>query len=174
MPRYLIAIFDDPHALVEAADSARKSGFPIHDAFTPFAVHGLDRAMGLKPSRLTWVCFAAAMGGAAFALWFQWWVSAIDWPLVIGGKPLNSLPAFIPVTFEFAVLSAGITIFVTLWARSRLWPGKRAPLPVPGLTDDQFALVLRADDARFDTDGARRLLVDAGATGIQDVGAIDD
>jgi hypothetical protein len=173
MPRYLIAVFTAPDELLDATQSARMAGYPIHDAFTPFAVHGLDRAMGMKPSRLTWVCFGAAMCGAAFALWFQWWVSAIDWPLVIGGKPLNSLPAFIPVTFEFAVLSAGITIFLTLWARSRLWPGKRAALPVPGLTDNQFALVLRADTAAFDTDAARRLMLGAGATEVRDVGAID-
>jgi len=172
MPRYLIAVFRDSHALLDATNGARRAGYPIHDAYTPYAVHGLDRAMGLKPSRLTWVVFVAAMVGLAFAVWLQVWTSAVDWPLVIGGKPFNSLPAFVPVAFEMAVLVAGITLFVTLWARSRLWPGKQASLPVSELTNDVFALVLTAKDAGFDTDSATKLMLANGAVEVRDVGGL--
>ena len=67
--------------MVEATRAARDAGLPIHDVYTPYAVHGLDEAMGLRPSRLTWVCFLAGLTGGTFAVLFQWWSSTVDWPL---------------------------------------------------------------------------------------------
>jgi len=152
----LSATFDDESALLHATASARRAGIAIDDAFTPYAVHGLEEAMGLGRSRLTWVCFAAGLTGAASAIGFQIWSSAISWPLNVGGKPFASIPAFIPVTFELTVLSAAVTTAFFFFFRSRLYPGRNAA-PPPRVTDDRFVLVVA------DSEAARRLLASCGA-----------
>jgi hypothetical protein len=160
----LFAYFDDETALLGATRAARAAGFAIEDAYTPYAVHGLDEAMGQPRSRLTWVCFAAAMCGGALAMSFQLWTSVVSWPINVGGKPFASVPAFIPVTFEVTVLSAALVSAGAFLFRSRLFPGKRAT-PPPRVTDDRFALVLAADG-----DAARQLLREAGAVELAGAG----
>ncbi|HHK41690.1 MAG TPA: DUF3341 domain-containing protein, partial [Planctomycetaceae bacterium] len=93
----IYASFAHEKDLLEGVRALRRAGVKILDAFTPYAVHGLDRALGLRPSPLTWVCFLCAMTGATFALWFEHWSLAIDWPLNVGGKPWNSLPSDVPI-----------------------------------------------------------------------------
>lgn len=153
MSRRLIAIFTDELDLLGATRACRKAGFRIEDAFTPFAVHGLDEAMGLRPSRLTWVAFLAGLSGFGLMLYFEGWTSAVDWPLVIGGKAPLALPAFIPVAFEAMVLTAGLVTVAALFWRARLRPGKVPKLIDPRVTDDRFALVLIEYDAAFDHEG---------------------
>jgi hypothetical protein len=152
----LSASFDDERSLLAATTSARRAGIAIDDAYTPYAVHGLDEAMGVRRSRLTWVCFAAGLTGAASAIGFQIWTSAVSWRLNVGGKPFASIPAFIPVTFELTVLSAALTTAFFFFFRSRLYPGRTAA-PPPRVTDDRFVLVVA------DSEAARRLLTSCGA-----------
>jgi Protein of unknown function (DUF3341) len=160
---WLRATFEDESALLRAVTTARRAGIAIDDAFTPYAVHGLEEAMGLRRSRLTWVCFAAGLTGAACAMTFQIWSSAIDWPLNVGGKPFASIPAFIPITFELTVLSAALTTAFFFFFRSRLYPGRPAA-PPPRVTDDRFVLVVA------DSEAARRLLETGGAVALEGVG----
>ena len=120
--------------------------------------------MGLRRSRLTWVCFAAGITGATVALGFQLWTSVVSWPLNVGGKPFASVPAFIPVTFELTVLSAALVSAATFLLRSHLGPGRRV-VPLPRVTDDRFTLVL-GDGG----ESARRLMREAGAEEIQSTG----
>lgn len=165
--RIVLGVFADESDLLNVTREARESGLQIIDAFTPYAVHGLDAAMGLRASRLPWVCFFAAITGAALKLWFEFWTSMVDWPLNIGGKPWNSLPAFVPVTFEVMVLTAGLaTVFVFLLL-ARLRPGKRPAVAHPRVTDDRFVLVLEETDARFDIASVRRLFAKYGAQAIE-------
>ena len=124
--RTFLAVFESQDDLVAAANSARREGLQIADAFTPYAVHGLDRAMGLRPSRLTWVCFAGGMIGALGMLWFEHWTASLDWAVDVGGKPWNSLPSDVPVAFEAAVFLAGFGSVFALLAVSRLYPGQAA------------------------------------------------
>ena len=139
-----IGYFEDEHRLLDAVRAARAAGMEIRDAFVPYAVHGLDEAMGQPRSRLTWVCFGAGLTGGALALSFELWTSVVSWPLNVGGKPFASVPAFIPVTFELTVLSAALASAFAFFLRSRLWAGKPAE-PLPRVTDDRFALVLEGD-----------------------------
>ena len=150
--RVLIGIFDSEDAILQAADSARRRGLKIVDVFAPYAVHGLDKAMGLERSKLPWVCFALGLFGASFKVWFEYWTTASDWPINVGGKPWNSLPAFVPITFEVMVLFAGISTVLAFFGMSRLWPGRRPQLLDPRVTNDRFALVLEEDNAGFDVD----------------------
>jgi hypothetical protein len=153
----IIGYFEDEEQALAATRAARAAGFAIADVFTPYAVHGLDEAMGLPPSRLPWVCFVAGLAGGGFALGFQIWVSAVSWPLNVGGKPFASIPAFIPITFELTVLSAALSTALALLVRAKLYPGRRA-VTLPRVTDDRFALVLATAGER-----GRAFLAQAGA-----------
>jgi mono/diheme cytochrome c family protein len=149
MSQRFIASFATEEDLLAAVAAYRELGLEVEDAFTPYAVHGLDDAAGMKRSRLGQVCALLGLSAAALALWFQHWVSAVDWPLVIGGKPLSSIPAFIPVTFEVGVLAAGIGSLIAFFIVSRLYPGKRPVLDAPGITDDRFVLVVTSSERYY-------------------------
>jgi hypothetical protein len=103
------------------------------------------------------------LSGAAFKVWFEYWTSAVDWPVNVGGKPWDSLPAFVPITFEVMVLFAGLSTVFAFFLVSRLYPGKRAVITDKGTTDDRFALVLEECDAAFDPNEVRSLLESYGA-----------
>jgi len=144
--RILKAVFAAEADVVAATREARTAGGEIIDVFTPYAVHGLDEAMGLKPSRLTWVCFFCGAAGAGLMLLFQYWTSATDWPINVGGKPFDSLPAFVPITFELAILCGGLGVVAALFFRARLYPGRTARMPDARVVDDRFVLLARSND----------------------------
>jgi len=156
--RLLQASFRHESDLLAAVDDVRRHGWTILDAYTPYAVHGLETALGLRPSRLPWVCFLCGMLGAAGMLWFEHWTMAVDWPVNVGGKPWNSLPSDVPVAFEAAVLLAGFGSVFALFAVSRLYPGQQPAVLDPRATDDRFLLLLDQSDAAFDTAIVERLL----------------
>jgi mono/diheme cytochrome c family protein len=139
--RFVLGVFDDEHHLLEAAQAARGAGLSVVDVYAPYPVHGLDKALGLMPSRLSAVCLAGGVVGVLLAIWFQFWTSAVDWPLNVGGRPWNSWPAFVPVIFEMMVLLAGFGVAFAFFGVSRLYPGKRVVLPCPGVTHDRFVLM---------------------------------
>jgi len=157
--RPFVAYFTREQDVLAATSALRKAGLGIRDVYTPYAVHGLEAAMGLRRSRLSQVCFFAGLTGLTTMLFFAWWTSAVSWPLNVGGKPFASIPAFVPVTFEFTVLSAALVTVSALFAVARLWPGKSA-VALPGVTNDRFAIVLESlpDDSR-----ARALCLEHGA-----------
>lgn len=156
--RILVAVFAHEDDLLAATVAVRRQGPRIVDAFTPYAVHGLDRAMGLRGSRLTWVCFVCGMVGVLGMLWFEHWTASVSWALDVGGKPWNSLPSDVPVAFEAGVLLAGFGSVLALFAVSRLFPGKQPRIVNPRVTDDRFVLVIDETDAAFDTSSVTRLL----------------
>ncbi len=154
----LLATFEHEDDLLAAVKQVRQQGYKIIDVFTPYAIHGLDGAMGLKPSRLTWVCFVAGMIGAGGMLWFEYWVGALAWAIDVGGKPWNSLPSNVPVAFEAAVLLAGFGSVFALFAVARLFPGKQAHMPSDRVTDDHFVIVLDQEETQFDTKQVESML----------------
>ena len=147
--RLFVGVFENEQDTLKAVRASRKRGFKIIDVYAPYAVHGLDEAMGLQPSRLPWIVFTLGVLGAGLKVWFEFWTTAIDWPVNVGGKPFNSLPAFVPVTFEVMVLFAAVGAVLSFFFVCRLFPGKRTLLPVPGVTDNRFAVVLEETDSRF-------------------------
>ena len=148
--RLFLAVFDREEDVLGATQSSREHGFKIADVYAPYAVHGMDNAMALPPSRLPWVCFALGVIGATFKVWFEYWTTWIDWPINVGGKPWESLAAFVPVTFEVMVLLAGVSTVLAFFIVARLRPGKKPSIPLAGVTDDKFLLVLEETDAVFD------------------------
>lgn len=155
--RFLAAYFHTEDDLLGAVVEARSSNLAIYDVYTPFPVHGMDEAMGLKRSRLTWVGFAAGALGLTCALALQIWTSTSSWALVIGGKPFNSFPLFMPVNFEVTVLFSGLITLGTLFARHRLYPFSQKKV-FDRVTDDRFVLVLSQTDAAFNSKAALDLL----------------
>ena len=166
--RYLLGIFEREEDVLQATRAARGQGLKIADVYAPYAVHGLQDAMGLRPSRLPWVCFALGLAGAALKVWFEYWTSAVDWPINVGGKPWDSLPAFVPVTFEVMVLFAGVSTVIAFLASRGLRPGRPARLPFPGVTDDRFALVLEETDAAFDPIAVGQMLAEHHAVHVEE------
>lgn len=155
--RVFLATFGNEEDVLGAVRALRSEGYSIADVHCPYAVHGLERAAGLPPSRLGWVCAVAGFLGAGSILWFQHWVSAVDWPLNVGGKPFDSVPAFIPVVFEVGVLLAGLSTVAAFLFRSRLYPGKLPARPAAGVTDDRFLVVVDETDASFEPAKVREL-----------------
>ncbi|MAD51906.1 MAG: DUF3341 domain-containing protein [Candidatus Marinimicrobia bacterium] len=157
MKKYFVVSFDNEYDLVNATQEFKNSGFTLLDAFTPYAVHGLDKAMGLKPSRLSKICFMFAFIGLTIGLYGQYWISAVNWPINIGGKPWNSLPGFMPIAFETTVLFAGLgTVFTLLW-RTGVLPGRKPKIYAPDVTDDRFVIVLTKDLRSFNSEKAEEI-----------------
>lgn len=161
--RRLIGVFEREEETVEAIETSREHGLKVIDVLGPYGSHEIERAMALPPSRIPWIVFALGLLGAGLKVWFEFWTTAQDWPLNVGGKPFNSLPAFVPVTFEVMVLFAAVSAVLAFFAVCRLFPGKKATLPVPGLTDDRFAIVLEQTDSTFDVRSVTAMLYKLGA-----------
>jgi hypothetical protein len=156
-------VFQREEDLLRAAEAGRRAGWRIVDIYSPYPVHGSDRMMGLPRSRLPRAALAFGTLGLAFAFWFQFWVSAQDWPLNVGGRPWNSLPAFVPVAFEMMVLSAGLGVVLTWLFICGLFPGKKAVLASTRVTDDRFVLQLQGSGPETDAAAIRRVLQECNA-----------
>lgn len=161
--RFCIGYFDNETDLVRATADARRRGYHVLDAFTPYPVHSLSEVIGLRPSRLVLIGLWAGVIGLVLGLGLQFWTSGYDWPLIVGGQPFNAWPVFIPVSFELTVLFAGIMGVVALLVRARLWPGNLAPI-LRRVTDDRFAVVLAQRDSSVDPDEMSAMLLQCGAT----------
>jgi hypothetical protein len=158
MSKIYVASFAREDDLLGAVAAARDCDWQPLEAYTPYPVHGLDAAIGLRPSQLGKVCFLFGLSGVALALAFQFWSTARDWALNVGGQPWNSLPAFLPVTFETMVLFAGLGLVGTWLLVCRLYPGSPNWRPGRGETDDRFVLVLGQPAAATDVEGFGRFL----------------
>lgn len=170
-------LFDDQKDLLDAAARVRDAGWPSWDCHTPYPVHGLNKAMGLKDSPIPYWTIGAGFIGAALGLLLQWWTSVVDYPLVIAGKPLFSWPAFVPITFEAFVLCAALTTTAALLVYCRLlrW---HSPLHDAGImaqvTTTRFAVYLDANEDDFGPEDAQALLEDAGCSEICTVFEAED
>jgi hypothetical protein len=147
MNKFIVGLFDDDEVLLNAVKKVRQNGIKIHDVLTPFPIHGIDAAMGTRDSRLHTVGFLAGLCGCIFAFSFMTWVFTTSYPLNFGGKPYFSWPAFIPITFEFTVLSASVTMVITFLARCGLYPGMKPRIFDERITDDMFAMTFSVDNA---------------------------
>ncbi len=172
----LLAEFGDVTTLVRACEKVRDAGYQSWDAYTPFPVHGIDPAMGIKTTRLPWLVFWLGITGTITALVMQWWMNAIDYPFDISNKPFWSLPANVPVIFELTVLFAAVggAFLGTLIING--FPRHHHPLfgsaRFARATNDGFFIAIEAADERFDGAKTEALLKDAGATAVESV--LDD
>ncbi|MBK6340595.1 MAG: DUF3341 domain-containing protein [Bacteroidetes bacterium] len=162
----LVGIFDDDHTLIHAVEHIRHDGYKIGEVFTPFPVHGLEHALDLRPTKLHTAGFMFGATGTTFALSFITWISTINYPVNIGGKPFFSLPAWIPITFEMTVLFAAWGMTLSFYYLCKLWPGKVNKIVDPRTTDHLFAMT-------FDLDGKDEAYIDKVSGLLKSNGAIE-
>ncbi len=158
----LMAEFDSAQALLDAATAARHAGFTKTDAYSPFPIHGMEKAIGFNERLIPKFVFAAGLTGGLTAFGFQYWASAIDYPLNIGGRPLFSWVSFIPVTFEFTILLAAFTAVISMLALNGLPRPYHPVFNAPSFaraSQDRFFLAIESTDPKFDLDQTRAFLV---------------
>jgi len=163
LKKFAVGCFDEENTLFEAVARVREAGYKIHDVYTPFPVHGLDKAMGLRDTSLHTAGFLYGLTGTTTAVTFMSWVFTKDWPVNIGGKPHFALPAWIPITFELTVLMAAVGMVLTFCYICQLAPFVKKHHFHPRATDDLFVMVIecgeRTDDAKV-----KGLLAEVGAS----------
>jgi len=161
----IVAAFPGPGPLKDAARRLVKKGYERFDAHAPFPVHGIDKAMGLPRSGVGWYTLGGAAAGLLLAALLQWYPSAVDYPLITGGKPYASWPAFVPILFELTVLFAAIGTVAGLFREARLPEWYHPALKLDGFlrtSDDGFYLAVDAEDPRFDARATPALLQELG------------
>jgi mono/diheme cytochrome c family protein len=166
----VLAEYETPGELIEAAKVVRDAGYTKWDCHSPFPVHGLDPAMGIRPTILPWLVFGGGLAGMAGTLLLVWWMNAHNWPWIVAGMPQFSLPANIPPIFEGTILLAGLTAFFGVWALNRLpklWNPLFKSERFAKATDDGFFIAIEASDPQFERAKTEAMLVDAGARGVE-------
>lgn len=161
--RGVLALYDNPDTLLQAAARVREHGFHGADAYTPYPVHGLSEALGIKKSWVPYVTLVTGLTGAGLGLLFQIWTSAYDWPINVGGKPFVSLPAFIPITFECGVLIGGTMTLAALLVACGL-PDFSTPVLDRSLTNDRFAIFVPESGREWNEARTMELLKETNAT----------
>lgn len=138
------ALYDDDDVLLQGVKDTRSKGLNIREVYTPFPVHGLDHAMGLKETRIAIAAFLYGALGLATAISMTYGMMIVDWPMNIGGKPSFSwgenMPAFVPIMFELTVFFAAHLMVWTFFFRNKIYPGAKAQNPDPRTTDDKFLM----------------------------------
>lgn len=169
----LLAEFGTPEALLAAAARLRALGVTHLDAFTPYPVPGLEATLGLRRSRIPAAVLVCALLGGAAGYLAQWWMNAVSYPLNVGGRPLHSAPAFVPITFEMCVLGGALAAFVGLLVAThlpRLWDPVFEVEGIERATIDRFFLAIERDDPRFGAVPLRGTLEQLGALRIAELG----
>ncbi len=144
--KFVVGAFSDEAVLFPAVKNVRKAGYKIHDVYTPFAVHGLDEALGYKVSDLHVAGFIYGLTGTSTALGFMGWIFTTSWPQNYGGKPHFPLPAFIPITFELTVLFSAVGMVLTFCYLCQIMPGVKKHIFNQRQTDDKFVMTIEVND----------------------------
>jgi len=160
--KFVVGCFDDENVLFPAVKKVRTAGYKIQDVYTPFPVHGLDHALGMKETSLHTAGFIYGLAGTITALSSITWIFTKDWPLDIGGKPYFALPAWIPIIFELTVLFSAVGMVLTFCYLCQLAPFVKKHHFHPRATDDLFVMVIECTDTTNTTE-AESFLTNAGA-----------
>lgn len=172
--KFVHAIYNDDDVLLSAVKMVKGEKFHIEEIYTPFPVHGLDKAMGLEPTRIAIASFIYGCIGFTVAILMMNYIMIEDWPMDIGGKPsfsyIENMPSFVPIMFELTVFFAAHLMVITFYLRSRMWPLKEAENPDPRTTDDHFLIEIITDKP---VAALKKLLKDSGAVEINEVKSKD-
>jgi hypothetical protein len=171
----IVAEFDTPELIVHAARELRVEGYVQLDAYTPYPMKELESAMGMRRSLINWVVFPVGLIAATSAYLLQWWTNAVDYRLDVGGRPPHAAPAFVPITFEMAVLFSALAAVLTLAAWSKLPALWQPVFEVPGFeraSIDRFFLWVSEEDVAFHPILTPQLLLELGALRVLPVGVV--
>jgi hypothetical protein len=172
-PSVILAEFETTHEVLHGAEKVRDAGYKRWDVHTPFPIHGMDGAMGLKDSRLGWIVIVCALTGLTGAFAMMHWMNGIDYPLIIGDKPggaPGTLPSMVPILFELTILLSAFGAVFGMLFINRL-PRHHHPVfesdRFRAATDDKFFISIEADDPKFDVSRTKSLLEGAHATHVE-------
>ena len=160
--KFVVGCFDDENVLFPAVKKVRLAGYKLHDVYTPFPIHGLDHALGLRQTSLHTAGFIYGITGTSIALGGMGWIFTSDWPLNIDGKPHFPLPAFIPITFETTVLLSAVGMVLTFCYLCQMAPFVKKHHFHPRATDDLFVMVIECT-SKTNIDDLQNFLTNAGA-----------
>ena len=165
----IYSIFDDEEVLLSSVKEIRSNNIEIEEVFSPFHIHGLDKALGLKETRMAITAFIYGCLGLSLGALMIYFIMIVDWPQNIGGKPnrtfYHNIPSFVPILFECTVLFAAHLMSITYLIRCGLFPGGKSDSPDPRTTDDKFLMVINVDG---DTSSIKEMLTKTGATEINE------
>jgi len=168
----ILAEFRNPRDLMDVCRVVNRAGYKQWDSYSPFPIHGIEKAMGLKKSKLGWIVLVHAILGFTGAVTLMMWVSGVEYPMNISGKPYWNLPAFVPITFELTVLLSAFGAVFGMFFLNGL-PKLHNPLfeveRFKQATDDGFFVSIKAEDKLFDEEETRKLLEEAKATHIENI-----
>ena len=163
------ALYNDDDILMNAVKKVREEKHHIEEVYTPFPVHGLDKALGLDETRISMAAFIYGCLGLTVATVMMNYIMIEDWPQDIGGKPsfsfVQNMPAFVPVMFEMTVFFAAHLMVITFYLRSKMWPFKKAENPLPSTTSDVFLMEVAVKEG--EEEALTELLLDTGAIEVQ-------
>ena len=164
------ALYNDDDILLSAVKKIKEKHYDIDEVYTPFPVHGLDKVMGLEPTRIAIAAFIYGCIGITVATLMMNYIMIVDWPQNIGGKPsfsfIENMPAFVPIMFEMTVFHAAHLMVITFYMRSKLWPFKEPENPDPSTTDDKFLIDMESGSNLSKT---KTMLKKMGAISIKEV-----
>ena len=167
--KIIYGLYDDDDVILDAVKSIREKGHHVDEVYSPFPIHGLDHAMGLKHSRIAITSFIYGCIGASCALLMFWYMMIYDWPMIIGGKPnftfYHNLPSFVPIMFECTVLFAAHLMSITYLFRNKLYPGSDSKSPDPRTTDDKFLMEIEVNN---NEDELKKILRETGTSEIKE------
>ncbi|MFO0044719.1 MAG: DUF3341 domain-containing protein [Armatimonadota bacterium] len=167
----LVGEFNTPEELMHAAEAARHAGYRKMDAYSPFPIHGLSEAIGFRDTKVPWTVFMFGLLGVTTGYTLQWWTSVIDYPLNVGGKPLNSIPAFIPVSYECTILFAAFSAAIGMFVYNRL-PQPYHPIfnakNFERASQDKFFLAVEAVDPHYDAKKIEKVMKEHGAVEVSE------
>src|SRR5450755_1620564 len=168
----LMAEFEQPTELVAAARRAREEGYRKMDAYSPYPIHELTDALGIRPTKLPWIVLGGGIVGCASALLMMWFSATIHYPINVGGRPLASWPMFIPITFEVTVLFASLSAVLGMLGMNGLPMPYHPVFNAPRFalaSRDRFFLCIEVIDPKFDVDATSRFLANLGARDVSEV-----
>lgn len=161
-----VAFWLDSHQLVKAAKAMTENGFSGFEAVSPFPLHGIDEAMKIPRSFIPWATFFLGLTGCAFGIWFTWWVAVVDWPLNIGGKPMWSFAAFVPIIFELTILFAALGSVALMFFINGL-PSVNPPILDPDITSHKFAIFIPEEEIKERSEELNQLFNKFGAVEVK-------
>jgi hypothetical protein len=166
--KMLLGIYDNPDATLDVTEMLIKNGYDVQDVYTPFAVHGLDRVLGVKRTRLSTAAFVFSMLGVASALTLMIYASYVDWQINIGGKPSLHIPTYIPITFELGILFTAFGMVGSFFIANRMFWGRETNIIDIRVSDNMFVIAVNIHEKKTDTKALEQLLVSNGALEVRE------
>ncbi len=163
LTKFLVGIFDDEDEVLHAVKEVKDKGINIHEVYTPFPIHGLDKAVGHPRTRIPIAAFLFGITGTCCAIALTFYTMGFDWPMIIGGKDHLAVPDFVPIIFELTVLLASYGMVFTFCASNSLWPGKKPLLFDKRVTDDKFVMAINMSNNKMSESEIASVLKSNGA-----------